>query len=106
MIRAVVLSLVLCASAYADVDRSSVYNFNDSPSNFENSQYNWSNSSLNWYNSPMNWENSQYNWNSNNGIYSNDGRREGYATTSPSGVRNIYDNDGKRRGYQPQEKQQ
>ena len=63
------------------------YNFNNSPQNFNNS--------------PQNFNNSPQNFNSSNGIYDNQGNRQGYQVQSPSGVVNYFDNYGNRIGYAP-----
>jgi hypothetical protein len=73
----------------------------NSPYNWKNSEYNYNNSSMNYNNSPYNYNNSPYNYNSPNGVYDNNGNRQGYIAPNPSGVVNIYDNNGNRRGYIP-----
>jgi hypothetical protein len=41
------------------------------------------------------------NFNSTNGIYDNQGNRQGYQVQSPSGVMNYFDDKGNRIGYAP-----
>ncbi len=90
------IALCLCSGAV-----SAQTNWNDSPYNWNNSQYNFQNSPYNWNNSQYNWNNSQYKWNSRNGIYDNDGNRQGYVVPNQNGTFNYFDNDGNRRGYMP-----
>ena len=67
------------------VDFAVAQNFESSPYNFENSPYNFNNSPYNFNNSPYNFNNSPYNMNSTNGIYDNNGNRQGYAVPRPDG---------------------
>ena len=73
----------------------------NSPYNWKNSTMNYENSSSKYENSPLNYNNSPYNYNSPNGVYDNQGNRQGYITTNPSGVVNYFDNNGDRQGYVP-----
>jgi hypothetical protein len=81
-----ILLFVICVfSAGAFAQQS--YNFNNSPQNFNNS--------------PQNFNNSPQNFNSTNGVYDNQGNRQGYQVQSPTGVVNYFDNNGNRTGYAP-----
>jgi hypothetical protein len=94
------VSIAFCLiSAGAHAQQS--LNFNNSPMNFENSPMNFNNSPMNFNNSPMNFNNSPMNFNSTNGIYDNQGNRQGYQVQAPSGVVNYFDNKGNRIGYAP-----
>ena len=91
------MTAVLAFSAHAQKS----YNWDNSPYNYNNSPQNWENSRYNYNNSPQNWENSAYNYNSKNGVYDNQGNRQGYQVQAPSGVVNYFDNNGNRIGYAP-----
>lgn len=88
-----VLVIVTGATAYAQNWENSPYNFKNSPYNFQNSPYNFRNS-------PYNFDNSQYNYGANNGIYTPNGSRQGYAAprADGSGV-NLFDSNGNPMGY-------
>lgn len=81
-----------------------VTNWDSSPMNYQNSPMNYENSSMNYRNSPMNYENSPLNYNATNGIYDNNGNRQGYEVQAPSGVTNYFDNNGNRIGYSPSQR--
>lgn len=103
MSKAIALSALLLTSGVSA--QPVTPNWNNSPSNWNNSQLNYDNSPLKWENSPSNWNNSPLNWGSNNGVYDNEGRRQGYVTESPTGVRNYYSDNGERRAYEPSKEQ-
>ena len=71
---------------------------------YTEAQTNWDSSPLNYQNSQMNYENSSMNYNSTNGVYDNNGNRQGYEVKTPSGVTNYFDNSGNRIGYSPSQK--
>ena len=74
----------------------------NSPYNWKNSAMNYENSSSKYENSPYNYNNSQYNYNATNGVYDNQGNRQGYVVPSPTGTVNYYDNYGNRQSYVPE----
>jgi hypothetical protein len=76
-------------------------NYNSSPYNYRNSPYNYENSPYNYKNSPYNYKNSPYNLNSSNGIYDEDGERQGYAVRRHDGGVNFFNDEGNRTGYMP-----
>jgi hypothetical protein len=55
----------------------------------------------NYKNSPYNYKNSPYNLNSSNGIYDEDGERQGYAVRRSDGGVNFFNDEGNRTGYMP-----
>jgi len=95
------LMIGICIGVWGTEARAQVVKWEDSPQNWKNNSQNYDNSSQKWDNSPQNWNNNPNNYNSNNGVYDNSGRRTGYETMSPDGVRNYYDNNGNRQGYKP-----
>src|SRR6266498_461865 len=97
------LAAVLAASATLLISANGVsaQGYSSSPYNYQNSLYNYENSPYNYRNSPYNYNNSPYNMNSNNGIYDNDGNRQGYAVPRSDGGANFFDDEGNRTGYLP-----
>ena len=92
LIKKILIALLCMVSIKAIAQQT--YNFNNSPQNFNNSPQNFNNS-------PQNFNNSPQNFNSTNGIYDNQGNRQGYQVQSPTGVVNYFDNNGNRIGYAP-----
>jgi hypothetical protein len=97
--RALALVIAVGPALYASV--AAAQGYNSSPYNYQNSEYNYQNSPYNYRNSPYNYQNSPYNPFSTNGIYDNDGNRQGYAVPRSDGGVNLFDNDGNRLGYTP-----
>lgn len=99
---AVAGTIILAMLVHWSTPRAQVISWEDSPYNWSNSVDNWNNSPANWSNNASNWNNSQYNYNSPNGVYDNQGNRQGYVVPSPTGTVNYYDNYGNRQGYVPE----
>ena len=94
-------SLLAVLLLLGGVASAQVVSWENDPSNWKNNEFNWNNSSSSWNNNPNNWNNNPNNYNANNGVYDNQGNRQGYAVPSPSGTVNYFDNQGNRQAYVP-----